>query len=114
MLHFLQLVLERGGFQVLAATSPVEALGIFESAPDSIQLLITDMQMPEMHGTLSATRVRQVRCGVPVLYLSGFTREFPRSGSDLFLAETDFGRPVAGRGPAFTSRGRQPSLQLNQ
>ena len=45
------------------------------------------MQMPGMHGTLLATRVRQVRSGVPVLYLSGFTKEFPRGGSDLFLAK---------------------------
>lgn len=71
-LKLVQSVLEKRGFEVLASISPKQALEIFESRRDDIELLISDVVMPEMDGASLATLVVGRNPDLPVLFMSGF------------------------------------------
>jgi PAS domain S-box-containing protein len=66
-------MLERQGFRVLVAAGPAEAEQI--SKRSKFDLLITDVTMPEMQGTELARRLRAVRPGLKVLYISGYSEQ---------------------------------------
>jgi CheY-like chemotaxis protein len=66
--------LEQAGFDVRRAKSGMEALRMFESGPTDVDLLVTDAQANGMEGFGLASRIRQQRPGLPVLYISGGQR----------------------------------------
>ena len=70
--RILQQLLEGEGYQVLPAAGANEALTVARSAP-RIDLLITDVVMPEVSGPELAERLATLRPGLPVLYVSGYT-----------------------------------------
>lgn len=59
------------GFHTLAATTPTDALRIASDIATRIDLLITDDFMPEMRGPELADRIRQIRPGIRVLFMTG-------------------------------------------
>jgi two-component system, cell cycle sensor histidine kinase and response regulator CckA len=61
--------LERLGYTVLAMRKPSEALSIAQP----IDLLVTDVVLPEMSGPVLAEKMRSSRPGLRVLYMSGYT-----------------------------------------
>ncbi len=75
ILAVVQRMLQRLGYEVLIATGPLEALGLVERYRGSLDLLVTDVIMPDMHGRELAERVRQARPGLPCLYMSGYTAD---------------------------------------
>ena len=66
--------LRASGYRVLAAASGPEALEIIRSNPGKIDLLLTDVVMPEMSGVQLAERVLSI-LDIPVIYMSGYTDE---------------------------------------
>jgi len=66
-------ILQMNGYSVIEATNGVEALRLFEADPDRIDLMVTDLVMPQMGGRDLAQRVAPVRPELRVLYLSGYT-----------------------------------------
>jgi len=66
-------VLKLYGYEVLEAANGGSALLICERHPEPIQLLITDVIMPEMGGPEAAERLVKVRPGMKVLFMSGYT-----------------------------------------
>lgn len=76
--------LESRGYKVLLATAAEEALQICASHNGDIHLLLTDVVMPGMGGPDLANRVLQLRPGVRVLYVSGYTNAMidPRVSSE--------------------------------
>ncbi|HEV3073420.1 MAG TPA: response regulator [Thermoanaerobaculia bacterium] len=68
-----QTVLEQTGYRVLVAASPTEAEALFARHPGAIDLLLTDMVMPEASGRELARRVLGRCPGVKVLYMSGYS-----------------------------------------
>ena len=63
------------GYTVLAASCGVDALQISELVEGDIQILVTDVVMPNMSGHELAMRLKARRPGLRVLYLSGYTDE---------------------------------------
>ena len=66
-------ILRRGGYRVVEAASPTEALVLCQEHPGAIDLLVTDLVMPQMNGNELAARLRTLRPGLKVLYMSGYT-----------------------------------------
>jgi signal transduction histidine kinase len=67
-------ILTRNGYHVRAASTAAEAPGIAGDAGQPIDLLLTDVVMPEMLGNEVAKRVRAARPALPVLYMSGYAQ----------------------------------------
>lgn len=65
--------LQRNGYRVLVAASGREALAITGSHPNAIQLVITDVVMPQMSGRELAGKLKAQRPDIQVLFISGYT-----------------------------------------
>jgi PAS domain S-box-containing protein len=65
--------LERAGYRVLAASDGLRALALLDEHPEAIDLLLTDVIMPNMNGRELAERMSALRPGLPVLFVSGYT-----------------------------------------
>ena len=63
------------GYKILPAMSPHQALAIAESFPGTIDLLITDLIMPEMNGIELYERLEEKFSALPVLYISGYKND---------------------------------------
>ena len=66
-------ILERLGYQVTSRTSSIEALEAFRANPDTFDLVITDMAMPNMPGDKLAVELTKIRPDIPVLLCTGFS-----------------------------------------
>jgi two-component system, cell cycle sensor histidine kinase and response regulator CckA len=65
--------LQKRGYTVLAAKTPSIATEIVRDHDSRIDLLMTDMIMPEMNGLELARQLQGVRPEMKVLYMSGYT-----------------------------------------
>lgn len=61
------------GYQMLEASNGNEGLAVASSYPHEIDLLVTDLVMPQMSGRSLAQQVLASRPGVKILYISGYT-----------------------------------------
>lgn len=68
-------LLERLGYVVIAANGPTQALRAAVDFPDTIDLLITDVIMPEMNGRDLWLRLKALRPGLKSLFMSGYTAD---------------------------------------
>jgi two-component system, cell cycle sensor histidine kinase and response regulator CckA len=66
-------LLDRWGYRVLTAGDACDALRICEQTDEKIDLLLTDVVLPRMHGCQLADQVRRLRPGIRVLFMSGHT-----------------------------------------
>ena len=71
-------VLEMNGFTVLESLDAADAIRIAETHPGSIDLLITDVVMPQMSGPDLARRLREARPALRVLCMSGYPESAER------------------------------------
>lgn len=85
---FVSRVLRGLGYIVIEAANGTQAL---ESTGDSqVDVLISDVMMPEMGGTELARRFQLARPGVPVLLMSGYTPEPIPKGLDITFLPKPF------------------------
>ena len=68
-----KLMLERLGYRVLATIKPTEALRLAEMHAGEIDLLMTDVVMPEMNGRDLADQMQSLYSDVKILFMSGYT-----------------------------------------
>ncbi len=67
-------MLERLGYRVAAYTSGIEALAAFKADPENIDLVLTDMTMPEITGVLLAREAMAIRPAIPVIVSTGYSK----------------------------------------
>jgi two-component system cell cycle sensor histidine kinase/response regulator CckA len=66
-------ILAKAGYRVLVAESPAEALDMMKASGDQIDLLLTDLVMPQMSGRELAERFAVSHPKAKVLLMSGYT-----------------------------------------
>ena len=102
ILAVLRKSLERKGYEVNGMTDPILALQAVKSDPDRWDVVISDVNMPEMNGIQIAQAIHYIRPNLPVILCSGSMEvmsktilndpycgsiiEKPVRDSDLFLA----------------------------
>jgi len=65
--------LERNGYRVLAAPNGDAAIAMANAYPGRIDMLVCDVIMPGIGGREVAERLREMRPGIPVMFVSGYT-----------------------------------------
>ena len=78
--------LSNKGYQVLEATSGEEGLEILKDEYDRIDLMITDVIMPQMDGPALAEAARELKGDLPIIFISGYAEDVFRKN----LQSSDF------------------------
>jgi two-component system cell cycle sensor histidine kinase/response regulator CckA len=60
------------GYTTLEAAHGAEALDVMESAPEAVDLVVTDVVMPGMDGRELGRRISQRWPDIPILYISAY------------------------------------------
>jgi signal transduction histidine kinase/CheY-like chemotaxis protein len=73
LLKMTTMMLEKQGYTVLPANTPGEAIRLVREYPGHIDLLLTDMIMPEMNGRDLAGNLLSIHPDLKCLFMSGYT-----------------------------------------
>ena len=74
--------LRDGGYDVVEAADGQEALETFDRQADTIDVVMTDVVMPNVSGPALASALRARRPNVRVLYVSGYTEQLELGGPE--------------------------------
>ncbi len=107
--------LESFGYTVLSAPNARAAIEMLEQHKSRIQLLVTDLMMPEMGGRELSKIVRNSVPTLPVLFISGYfddtlMQEGARNGRDAFLPKPFSPLHLARKVRAVLDENREVSL----
>jgi two-component system cell cycle sensor histidine kinase/response regulator CckA len=91
--ELIRVALGTRGYRVLEAPNGREALALFEREPEAVNLILTDLVMPEMGGKELAETVRGKNLTVKVLYMSGYTERATFQQTILQKGETFIQKP---------------------
>ena len=93
-----ELILTKNGYRVISAPNGVAALDVVKNHSDKIDLLLTDVVMPQMQGPELVKRVAELRPEIRVLYMSGYAQPIVSVGGILeegvLLLEKPFTEPA--------------------
>jgi PAS domain S-box-containing protein len=73
ILKMTEKILKDLGYTVLSAASPLKALDLANDHKEKINLLVTDMVLPEMNGKDLARQVQSIYPEIKILFMSGYT-----------------------------------------
>lgn len=73
--RYVRTTLERAGYKIAEAASAEEAMTAIEGQPP-LRLLLTDIVMPGRNGLWLAAQFHRALPKVPVLFISGFARDY--------------------------------------
>jgi CheY-like chemotaxis protein len=66
-------ILERLGYHVTMMINSLEALEWFKNNSDKVDLIVSDMAMPNMSGDKLSLEIKSIRPGVPVILCTGYS-----------------------------------------
>lgn len=75
--EFVTRALREDGHSVTTVDNGAQALELLES--ENVDLLLSDIRMPEMDGICLARKVSQERPGLPIVLMTGFAAEEERA-----------------------------------
>ena len=78
-------MLQTEGYEVLEASTPNQALEIVDSLGEPLDLVLSDVMMPEMNGSELVNAIRERKPGVPVLFMSGLPKSLESTEPGGFL-----------------------------
>lgn len=68
-------ILRRNGYRVLEAGNGADALRVCEDESEPVDLIVTDIVMPEMNGSELAQKIREKQPDARILFTSGYTED---------------------------------------
>lgn len=86
----LQRALTAQGYNILLACDGVDALAVASAHPNEIDLLLTDVQMPEMGGLELARAFAQSHPGTKVIFITGAPGKFVDQLADKMVVAKPF------------------------
>lgn len=86
-------MIEEGGFTVLPASCGEDALSISRRKDVSIDLLLTDIVMPEVSGVELADRLERERPDMRILFMTGYAEEVVMNEGILGKGRECIGKP---------------------
>jgi PAS domain S-box-containing protein len=95
ILKLCRLMLERNGYNVLTTDTPSEAIQTAENYGGTIDLLVTDVIMPEMNGSELSKKLLSLRPNLKVLFMSGYTADIIAHNSVLEHGVNFIQKPIA-------------------
>jgi len=87
-------MLERLGYTVIEYSSSQLALDAFKQAPDSYDLVISDMTMPDMTGDRLAQKLISIRSDIPIIICTGFSERIDSEKSEAIGIKGFLMKPV--------------------
>ncbi len=85
------------GYVVTPCNSSVEALDILRANPQAYDMLITDMTMPKMTGLDLAADAHDIRPDLPILILTGFSKQLSLEKASRYGVRKLIAKPVLRR-----------------
>jgi two-component system cell cycle sensor histidine kinase/response regulator CckA len=96
-----KIALEQSGYKLLVATDGRDALKVAENFEGSIDIMVTDVVMPEIGGRELAQRLSPLHPDMKILFVSGYTDnaivEHGVLDPDVFFLQKPFTPPLLGR-----------------
>lgn len=83
-----QMILSSYGYRVLTANNGQKALDIVKNAESPIDLVLTDLIMPQMSGRELMEQLKRIAPGVPIICMTGYVRN--AKGEDDFYLQKPF------------------------
>ena len=113
LLDILSFNLLKNGFEVETATSGEEAIALIEQA-DDYRLVLLDIMMSGINGFQTAEKIRKIRKGLPVIFLTALDTESDllhgfSLGADDYIAKPFSVKEVVARVKAVLARAPQKS-----
>jgi CheY-like chemotaxis protein len=94
VLEMMHSILERLGYQVLSTLNGVKALEIFQKAPKTFDLVITDQTMPKMTGMELTRELRLIQADIPIILCTGFNEKVTEDNTRNLGIDALIGKPV--------------------
>ena len=94
---FVERVLREAGYETRVAADGPEALEVAKSGP-AVDILVTDLMMPQMNGDELVRRLRLEEPALKVLYLTGFSDRLFKEKSTLWQDEAFLEKPCSVKG----------------
>jgi len=111
-----QEILEGLGYHVVLATNGPEAVGLFKTDPDQIDLTILDVVMPGLSGPDAYLEMSAIRPNLAVVFATGYTAEAASLTSLVKKGATVLQKPYSAKSLSQAIRGvlesRQSSVSL--
>jgi len=89
-------ILESGGYRVIEASRALEAFALLQQ-DIQVDLVIADLQMPDLGGEEMARRMRRDRPDIKVLYVTGHIDELMDERSTLWEGEAFLDKPFTAK-----------------
>jgi PAS domain S-box-containing protein len=97
-------MLERLGYHVTSRAGSLEAFEVFKANPDTFDLIVSDMTMPNMTGVQLANKIKAVRTDIPIIICTGFSDQINEKTSKKLGIQGYIMKPVIIREIAKTIR----------
>ena len=108
-----QTILESLGYTVAACCSSEKAFELFQSSPESFDLIITDQTMPKLSGAELAQKVLQIRPEIPIILCTGYSSMISEKQSKEIGINRFVMKPINRRELAITVREVLDNKQLD-
>ena len=71
-LKILKTIFEKADFDVITAQDGLEAIAVYEHKKDQIDVILSDIELPEMDGWMMHSRLKEINPQVKVIFTSGY------------------------------------------